>query len=94
MIDTLKIAKRLEAANLNATQAEAIAESIAEVTTAELATKADLANLELRLTEKINTVRDRIDSVRDRILWVVVGIGILTWLLQIFGNNLKHVFAL
>ena len=94
MIDTLKIAKRLEAANLNATQAEAIAESIAEVTTAELATKADLANLELRLTEKINTVRDRIDSVRDRILWVVVGIWILTWLLQIFGNNLKHVFGL
>ena len=94
MIDTLKIAKRLEAANLNATQAEAIAESIAEVTTAELATKADLANLELRLTDKINAVRDRIDSVRDRILWVVVGIGILTWLLQIFGNNLKHVFAL
>jgi len=93
MIDTLKIAKRLEAANLGATQAEAIAESIAEVTSSDLATKADLKDLELRLVEKINAVRDRIDAVRDRILWAVVGIGIITWLLQVFGNSIRHLLG-
>jgi hypothetical protein len=53
MLDTLKIAKRLEAANLSTAQAEAIAEAIAQVTDAELAAKADLKETELRLSEKI-----------------------------------------
>ena len=86
MIDTLKISKNLEAALMPKAQADAIAESIAEVATADLATKADLKDLELRLSEKINTVRDRIGTI----LWAVVGVGILTWLLQIFGTNIRH----
>jgi hypothetical protein len=42
MLDTLQITKRLQAANLSAAQAEAIAESIAQVAGMELATKSDL----------------------------------------------------
>jgi hypothetical protein len=66
----------------------------------ELAIKADLKDLELRLVEKINAVRDRIDAVRDRvdavgdrILWAVIGIGIITWLLQVFGNSIRHLLG-
>ena len=105
MFDTLKIAKRLEAANLSAEQAEAIATSIAEVASSELVTKADLQEVETRLNDKIIGVRidlidriesvtDRINAVRDRVSWTVIGVGILTWLLQLFDTNLKHFFGL
>ena len=63
MIDTLQITKRLEAANLSPAQAEAIAESIAQVAGTELATKTDLANLELPLTDKINNASDRLNTM-------------------------------
>ena len=59
MIDTLKISKQLEAATFSKVQSEAIAEAIAEVTSVNLVTKADLElglkELELRLSEKIIT---------------------------------------
>jgi hypothetical protein len=104
MLDTLKIAKRLEAANLPAEQAEAIVSALAEVASSEFATKADLQGLETRLSDKIIGVRidvidriesvtDRIDTVRDRVTWVIVGVSGLTWLLQLFGTNLKHFFG-
>jgi hypothetical protein len=93
MIDTLKISKQLEAASLPKAQADAIAEALADVTTAELATKVDLANLELRLNEKINSLRDLIGDVRDQIgnirdrvntiLLGILGVGAVTW---IFGS--------
>ena len=105
LIDTLKLAKQLEAAHLSTEQAEAIATAIAEVASGELATKADLQSLESRLSDKIVGVRidvidrlesvtERINAVRDRVTWAVVGIGGLTWLLQLFGANLKHFFGL
>ena len=98
MIDTLKLAKQLEAAHLSVEQAEAIATAIAEVASGELATKADLQSLETRLhidmIDRFETVNERINSVRDRLTWAVIGVGGLTWLLQLFGTNLKHFFGL
>jgi hypothetical protein len=104
-IDTLKLAKQLEAAHLSKEQAEAIATAIAEVASGELATKADLQSLESRLSDRIIGVRvdlidrlesvtDRINAVRDRVTWAIVGVSGLTWLLQLFGTNLKHFFGL
>lgn len=52
--DTLKFAKRLEAAGVSAPHAEATAEAFAEATSQELTTKADLALLEARLSAKID----------------------------------------
>jgi hypothetical protein len=83
MIDTLKIAKRLQEAKFSTEQAEAIAQSIAEITGAELATKADLKDLELRLGDNINHV-----------FLGLLGAAAVTWILQIFGTSLKHFFNL
>ena len=105
MFDTLKIAKRLEAANLSAEQAEAIASSLAEVVSGEIATKADLQGIEARMSDKIIGLRidvvdrlesatERINAVRDRVTWTIVGVSGLTWLLQLFGTNLKLFFGL
>jgi hypothetical protein len=54
--DTLKFAKRLEAAGVSAKQAEATAEAFAEATSQELATKADLAPPEARLAARSDGV--------------------------------------
>jgi hypothetical protein len=102
MVDTLKLAKQLEAAHLPAEQAEAIATAIAEVASGELVTKADLQSqlqgLESRLRtdmiDRFETVNERIDAFRDRVTWAIVGVSGLTWLLQLFGTNLKHFFGL
>jgi hypothetical protein len=51
MIDTLKIARRLEEAELSKVQAEAIASSLAELTAADLATKEDIANVRTAIAE-------------------------------------------
>ena len=93
MLDTLKLAKQLEAAHLSTEQAEAIATAIAEVASGELATKADLKDLEMRLSDKINDVRTDLSLRIDHTLKVILGVGGLTWVLQIFGTNLKHFFG-
>ena len=54
--DTLKFGKRLEAAGVSAQQGEARTQAFAEATSQELATKADLALLEARLTARIEAV--------------------------------------
>jgi hypothetical protein len=99
--DTLKISKQLEAANLTKVQADAIAEALAEVTTAELATKNDLSQLELRVTKELSGLSKEIGSVRDSltgrinvILWAIGGVGIIAWVLQVFGTAIRHVFSL
>ena len=51
--DTLKFAKRLEAAGLLRSLAEAIADAFREATSDELATKADLREREYRLVIKL-----------------------------------------
>ena len=65
----------------------------------------NLQSLETRLSDKIVGVRidvidriesvtDRINAVRDRVTWAIVGVSGLTWILQLFGTNLKHFFGL
>lgn len=51
--DTLKFVERLEAGGFTHAQAKAAAEAFAEATSQELATKADLRELELRMTVKL-----------------------------------------
>ena len=51
--DTLAFVKRLAAAGMNVRQAEALAEALNDHAFSELATKADLRELELRLTNSL-----------------------------------------
>jgi hypothetical protein len=51
--DTLAFVKRLSAAGMNARHAEALAEALTEHAFSELATKADLRELELRLSNRL-----------------------------------------
>jgi proteasome assembly chaperone (PAC2) family protein len=51
--DTLKCVEKLEAGGFTHAQAKAAAEAFAEATSQELATKADLRELELRMTAKL-----------------------------------------
>jgi hypothetical protein len=51
--DTLAFVKRLAAAGMNARQAEALAEALTDHAFTEVATKADLKELELRLTMRM-----------------------------------------
>jgi hypothetical protein len=51
--DTLKFVEKLEAGGFTHAQAKAAAEAFAEATSQELATKADLRELELRMTVKL-----------------------------------------
>jgi hypothetical protein len=93
MIDTLKISKELEAATLSKAQAEAIATALAEVTSAELASKNDISQLELRLTKEIGAVRDQLAGRINVILWAILGVAAITWVLQIFGTAIRHFFG-
>lgn len=54
--DTLAFVKRLSAAGMNARQAEALAEALTDHAFAELATKKDLKELELRLTMRMGAI--------------------------------------
>ncbi|ATQ66678.1 MULTISPECIES: DUF1640 domain-containing protein [Methylosinus] len=51
--DTLKFVEKLEAGGFTHEQAKAAAEAFAEATSQELATEADLRELELRMTVKL-----------------------------------------
>jgi hypothetical protein len=90
MLDTLKISKALESATVPKVQAEAIAGALAEISTSDLASKSDLKDLELRLTKDINGVKDRINVI----LWAIVGTGVITWILQLFGSAIRQTFHL
>ena len=54
--DTLAFVKRLSAAGMNARQAEALAEALTDHAFTEVATKADLKELELRLTVRMGVM--------------------------------------
>lgn len=54
--DTLAFVKRLAAAGMNIRQAEALAEALAVHAFTDLATKADLKELELRLTMRFGAM--------------------------------------
>ena len=70
--DTLKFAKRLEAAGVPAQQADATAEAFGEVTREELATKAHLDLLEARLLARIDSVESKLEEMESR-LFLKVG---------------------
>jgi hypothetical protein len=73
--DTLKFAKQLEAAGVSAQHAEAKAEAFAEATSQELATKADLALLEARLSARIEAVESKLEAMESGL---VLKLGSLT----------------
>lgn len=54
--DTLAFAKRLSAAGMDSRQAEALAEALTEHALDSLATRADLKELELRLTLRMGAI--------------------------------------
>lgn len=66
--DTLKFTKRLAAAGVPAKQAEATAEAFAEATSQELATKADLALVEARVSAKIEAVDAKLGAMETRLV--------------------------
>lgn len=71
--DTLRLARSLrDKAQFSAEQAEGMADAIAEAMQADLATKSDLREVELRLEAKIEA------SKSDLIKWVVGMIGFQT----------------
>jgi DNA-binding transcriptional MerR regulator len=94
-IDTLKVAKRLREAGFSEPQAEAVVAAVQEGTAgADLATKADLAELrselkaeirevELRLEAKIEAVRSDIMAVKADILNRVFGMILGTLVVNI-----------
>lgn len=55
-IETLKVARKLVAAGLDRGAAEAIADGIGDLDTADVATKSDLIQLEQRLTIRIGSM--------------------------------------
>jgi hypothetical protein len=89
MIDTLKISKDLENATLTKAQADGIAEAIMQVTSSDLVSKADLKDLELRLIKEMGGLRDRVNTI----LWAILGVGVVTWILQFFGASIRHLFG-
>jgi hypothetical protein len=76
------------------------------VTSAELKTelgalsaefKTEIGALEIRLSDKIAHVKDELEGqLRGlwRLIWPVLGIGAVTWVLQIFSTELRHFFHL
>ena len=82
-IDSLKFARKLEAAGLDRKAAEAIAEGVNEVDVSDLATKADITAVETKLTGEIASVRQAVVELRAefyRHMWLqaaaVVGLTV------------------
>jgi hypothetical protein len=44
--------------------------------------------------ERIDTVTERSNAVRNRVTSAIVGVSGLTWMLQLFGTTLKHLLGL
>lgn len=62
--DTMKLARRLEAAGMNQPQATGVAEALAETMVVEPATRADLQRLDARLTGEISALRVEVEKFR------------------------------
>ena len=78
MIDTLKIARRLEDALLSKAQAEAIAESIADIQNSDLATKADLSALRAEIHGAIGKLTTTLWITQLSTVGIIlVGVGLL-----------------
>jgi hypothetical protein len=53
-----------------------------------------IVGVRIDLIDRLESVTERINSVRDRVSWAVIGVGVLTWVLQLFGTHLKQFFGL
>ena len=69
--DTLKAMRTLTAAGMQEPVAEAVVTTMNDAVTEGAATKADLANLELRLAAKIETETGVLKSRIDALQWVL-----------------------
>jgi hypothetical protein len=77
VFDTLKFAKRMKDAGFNESQAEALSDAIREVqdsAIAELVTKKDLKELELRLENKFESMKGELSLLKWMIGFVLAGI--------------------
>ena len=83
--DTLQYARSLEAAGVPREQAEAHAEALIEVLSAELVTKADLVRIEERLAafrgelltalERVHADNARLETRLTRAVWTAASLG-------------------
>ena len=72
--DTLAYTRRLKAAGVDEGQAEAHAEAVRDAITEGVATKADLANLETRIIEKIGDLKADMLKVAIGIVFANAGL--------------------
>jgi DNA-binding transcriptional MerR regulator len=66
-VDTLKFSKRLQAAGMPASQAEAFAEAFGEAAGEGLASKQDISELRLEMAGQIADLREQIAGLRQQI---------------------------
>jgi|SRR6266478_4581071 hypothetical protein len=69
-VDTLKFSKRLQAAGMPASQAEAFAEAFGEAAGEGLATKQDIGELRLEMAGQIADLRQQLADLRQQITGV------------------------
>ena len=84
--ETMKLARRLEAAGMNQPQATGVAEALAETMVVEPATRADLQSLDARLSGEISALRVEVEKLRGemQVGLAAVKLEMLRWLLPLF----------
>ena len=88
LFDTLRLSRTLrEKGHFSAEQAEALAEVLGEAAHGDLATKADLANLEARFKAELAGLKS------DILKWVVGAIGFQTVVIPGAPISLVRIFA-
>ena len=88
MIDTLKLARKLEDARFSREQAEAIAEAFADATTGTLASKADLDLSTNTLREAMRALETTLREAMAAFHWrVIAGVAVmlLVHLMAVWG---------
>jgi hypothetical protein len=73
-IDSLKFARKLEAAGLDRKAAEAIAEGVNEVDVSDLATKADIATVREEMSANKTELKGDIASLRTELKGDIAGV--------------------
>jgi len=74
LFDTLKLARRFQGAGIPAQQADDMAEALADAMQGQVATKADLQELEFRLSGEIAATRADLRQVEIRLSAEVAGV--------------------
>lgn len=95
LFDTLRLSRTLrDKGHFTSEQAEALAEALGEATQGDLATKADLCEIELRLNAKMEAVKaDLAEAKADILKWVVGAIGFQTVVILGALVSLVRIFA-